>query len=315
MSYLFASSSFPRKIQIEITNRCNLSCAMCPRTHFGQEYRDMDLYIFERILAKINSPMEIILTGWGEPLMHPDIYIMAELCKRKALTVRMTTNGTLLTQEAAKRLVVTGIDSVIVSADSFQMAAGTDLRHQTASLEENIKNLIRVRQNKSKPQVVLQPTLHKGKENDVFDLVKKGKQLGVDMINIVRLDRRFNKNLDVFDAKEEQGIIKKIIQFSDEVKIRVDVLPFTAFAGIKRFLYRWASGFWFRVNRRCPKTYNYLYITNTGKVTPCCGLPKYVVGDILTSSLEEIWGSQAFKAFRNKQLSVCAGCDTLSYPR
>lgn len=305
----------PGKIQIEVTNRCNLNCAMCPRAHFGLEYEDMGFCTFERILAKINPPREIILTGWGEPLLNPDIYAMAELCKRKALKVSMTTNGTLLTPDAAKRLVGIGIDAVVISVDSFQTPDGADLRHQAPPLEENIKNLIRARQNKDKPQVVLQATLHKGKEGDVFDLIKRGKQLGVDMINIVRLDRRFNKDLDAFDAKEERDLIKKIIHLSGEVKIRVDVLPFTAFAGLKSFLYRRAAGLWFCVNKRCPKTCNYLYITNTGKVTPCCGLPEYVVGDILVSSLEEIWRSQDLKTFRNKQLSVCAGCDTLSYPR
>ena len=159
------------------------------------------------------------------------------------------------------------------------------------------------RQNK-KLRIVLQPTLHKGKEGDVLEVIKKAKELGVDMVNVARLDTRFNPALEIPGAKEERKIAREISKLSKKLKIRVDILPF----------YLLALRIWHLLRKQCPRTYNYLYVTYEGKVTPCCGLPRYIVGDMLVSSLSHIWQAPALKEFRKKQELVCKGCGVLKFP-
>lgn len=210
----FRIISVPQTIQIEVTNRCNLNCAMCPREKFELEYQDMDLSIFERILTKFKPNTKIVLTGWGEPLLHPDIFRIIALCKSRGLVTEMTTNGVLITEEAAVKLVESNIDSVSISVDYFHECAQERLRHNCPFIERNIKNLIGARSKQNKPQIILQPTLHKGKENDVFEVIRKGSELKVDEVNIVRLDRRFNIDLGTFSVEEEREIAKKIISLA-----------------------------------------------------------------------------------------------------
>ena len=47
---------------------------------------------------------------------------------------------------------------------------------------------------------------------------------------------------------------------------------------------------------------------NQGKVTPCCALPRYEVGD-LAEGLQEIWRGKAMRDFRENQDSICGTCD------
>ena len=43
-----------KKAYVEITNRCNLSCAFCPKTK--REARTMTAEEFTRILREVNAP-------------------------------------------------------------------------------------------------------------------------------------------------------------------------------------------------------------------------------------------------------------------
>ncbi|MDD5450235.1 MAG: radical SAM protein, partial [Candidatus Omnitrophica bacterium] len=265
--------------------------------------------LLERILAGVEKSSEIILTGWGEPLLYPDIFKAVSLCKRHGLTARITTNGALLSSETSKRLVESGIDSINISVDSFAFLPEGDPRHRIKDMEENIKNLVSARKRKGRPEITLQPTLHRGADDDLREIIEKGKKIGADRINVVRLDKRFNKGLGVFNRREEREVVKKMLKLSKEAGIRTDILPFSAFTGLKKIFYALSAGILCRISDRCPKTYDYLYITRAGKVTPCCGLPDHIVGDISKTGLSGIWNGPLLKEFRKNEKSICAGCD------
>jgi MoaA/NifB/PqqE/SkfB family radical SAM enzyme len=67
-------------------------------------------------LAELSKPV-LILSG-GEPLMREDIYELAKYGTEKGLKMAMGTNGTLITDAVAKKLVESGVLSVAISMDS-----------------------------------------------------------------------------------------------------------------------------------------------------------------------------------------------------
>lgn len=92
-----------KKIYIEITNVCNLSCPFCLPTSRKKEY--MSKENFEIILDKIKDYTDYIyLHVKGEPLMHPDINELIELAHQKGFQVNITTNGTLIDRLANKNI-------------------------------------------------------------------------------------------------------------------------------------------------------------------------------------------------------------------
>jgi len=86
-----------KKIYIEITNCCNLSCSFCSIN--DREKKMMSLEEFETILKKIDNYTDYIyLHVKGEPLLHPNLNEILRLCIKYNKQVNITTNGTLLKQ-------------------------------------------------------------------------------------------------------------------------------------------------------------------------------------------------------------------------
>lgn len=84
-----------KKIYIEITNICNLSCSFCSIDHRKKE--TISLEQMEEILRKINDYTDYIyLHVKGEPLLHPELGKILNLCQKYKKQVNITTNGTLL---------------------------------------------------------------------------------------------------------------------------------------------------------------------------------------------------------------------------
>ncbi len=58
---------------------------------------------------------EIILTGEGEPLLHPRLFDMIASLKKQGLIIQLFTNGTLLDRNIAAAILDTGVDILKVS--------------------------------------------------------------------------------------------------------------------------------------------------------------------------------------------------------
>lgn len=83
-----------KQVYIEITNICNLNCSFCPKN--SRPKRFMTVEEFDKITDEI-SPLTstICLHLMGEPLLHPNIKEIFDICNKKNLNVYLTTNGTL----------------------------------------------------------------------------------------------------------------------------------------------------------------------------------------------------------------------------
>ncbi|MDI6655744.1 MAG: radical SAM protein, partial [Candidatus Hydrothermarchaeota archaeon] len=109
----------PKLIAWELTGSCNLRCAHCRAS--ASQVRDPNELSAEEIkntidnIASFCKPV-LILTG-GEPLLREDIFEIARHATGKGLRVVVGTNGTLITQQIAKKLVDAGVKRVSISID------------------------------------------------------------------------------------------------------------------------------------------------------------------------------------------------------
>lgn len=107
-----------KKIYLEITNRCNLSCSFCLRS--GRAKSFMPPEDFRAILGKIEGHTDhLALHVLGEPLLHPELGELLALCQEYALKVNLTTNGTLLPQRQGLLLASPALRQVNISLHSF----------------------------------------------------------------------------------------------------------------------------------------------------------------------------------------------------
>lgn len=85
------------KIYVEITNICNLNCSFCIDTNRKKEFMSLDN--FELVISKIKNYTNLIaLHIKGEPLIHPKLKHILDVCFDNNILVNITTNGTLLNE-------------------------------------------------------------------------------------------------------------------------------------------------------------------------------------------------------------------------
>ena len=88
-----------KRAYVEITNMCNLSCAFCPGT--ARNPRFMSIAEFEAVLKRLSGYTEYLYFHvMGEPLLHPELRGFLELSDRYGYRVNITTNGTLIRDQA-----------------------------------------------------------------------------------------------------------------------------------------------------------------------------------------------------------------------
>ena len=114
-------------LRISVTDRCNFRCRYCmPREVFGADYaflRRDEVLSFEEIarLTRLFAELgvrKVRLTG-GEPLLRNQLPTLVRLLTAiPALEVTLTTNGSLLAQQA-QALAEAGLRRITVSLDSL----------------------------------------------------------------------------------------------------------------------------------------------------------------------------------------------------
>jgi len=103
---------------IEVTNRCNLRCPMCPVGSGSMKRKKMDLplEVFMNLIDETPSLKGVNLSVWGEPLLHPDLSEMVGFCHDRGIYTLFVTNGILLNPEISSKLVGS-LDEMHVSID------------------------------------------------------------------------------------------------------------------------------------------------------------------------------------------------------
>lgn len=86
----------PKRVTLELTNKCNRRCRGCPRNKMTYPLGDMSLTLLQRIIEQLPSSTTIVPFFRGESVFNPD-FVEALKMLRKFKTVQMATNGDLLT--------------------------------------------------------------------------------------------------------------------------------------------------------------------------------------------------------------------------
>jgi len=300
----------PRRIQLEITNNCNFNCNMCQRTYFNLPEKDMSLQTFHKALSwfsDVADIREIIFGGWGETLMNPDIINMISEVKERNYNLSITTNGFLLKCEMFDNILKSGLDNLIISIEELEES--TTGHPHGLRVSENIINLLKGRGKNKKPRIILRTTLHYGKAEKLYELAQFAREKKVDVFQITRLDVRFDPNLKRPDSVEEKRMILEIDKILRGSQTELSCTYISRGGGVKGLLFSSFRNYLHRCGKDCPKIFDYLYITVDGEITPCCSLPRFIIGNIKNDSVDEVWNGEKLLLFRKNQSKICGVCD------
>ncbi len=275
---------FPQIVQIELTNRCNADCIMCPRRLMKRPKGTMQFSLYKKIInecTKYNP--EIMLTGYGESLL--DKQFPAKLAYTRQVfpgKIYLFTNGSLLNEAVSTALIENKINSVSFSLDSSQPEQYEKIR-RGLYLEKVIQNI-------------------KG-------LIDKKKKLHSSYPRIV---------VTMIKMEENKNNIK---QFKEYFQDKVDAVYFQSLKNWGGTLKETKSDFHFQIDYRkrvpCHYLWKNMVILWNGDVALCCQDfdGQVILGNTKKSSLQEIWSGAALAEYRTAHLekrfdkvSICADC-------
>ncbi len=118
-----AGLPFPRLLQVEVTTRCNMRCAMCVKSAPGCSIAEASLSLetFQKLSPALAHCEKLVLNGIGEPLMHPQLPEFVAFAREHMTAdaeIGFQSNGLLFIPDKARALVRAGLDTVCISVDA-----------------------------------------------------------------------------------------------------------------------------------------------------------------------------------------------------
>lgn len=106
------------KVHIEISNICNLQCSFCPEVVRAKKLIDVDL--FREIVRQV-APLaeQIAFHLMGDPLVHPKLHELVEICHEFNAKIFFVTNAVLLKERQSELLLHPAFRQVNFSLHSF----------------------------------------------------------------------------------------------------------------------------------------------------------------------------------------------------
>ena len=115
-----------KRVYVEITNVCNLSCVFCPGTERAKRF--LSPAEFRLMAEKLRGHTRYLYFHvMGEPLLHPQLPELLAIAHELGFRVCVTTNGTLLAEKTAALLSAPALHKVSVSLHSFEGNEGGDM--------------------------------------------------------------------------------------------------------------------------------------------------------------------------------------------
>jgi len=184
----------PRKLNIEITTRCNLNCAMCMRNVWKEGSGDMSLDTYRALLPAFGELESANIIGIGEPLLHSDVIEMIRLGKASLPPqgrFSLTTNATLIDGEMARRLVESGLDDIVISVDGATPETFDRIRKDT-TLDNVLRSVDRLNEAKqalgsSAPRLGFEFVAMRSNVHELPQLVDLAAHHGVSFIIVTNL--------------------------------------------------------------------------------------------------------------------------------
>ncbi len=168
----------PSILTIQLTYSCNYSCIMCQKSSidknsYSQAYKHMNFGKLEKLLRDNSKNIAILRITGGEPLMYPQFEKLIDLLNEIKLKYSILTNGSLLNEGLAKKLlkncleISISVDSVDRKIYSFIRAGG-----ELDEIKKNIKILNRVKVNRKTPYLNIASTCFTFNIKGLPDLVR-----------------------------------------------------------------------------------------------------------------------------------------------
>ncbi len=136
---------------VDVSSTCNLNCPFCPtgnRRHGGRSSALIDFSLVQNLIHEMGHYLVTAnLYNWGEPLLHPEIAAMVDLCHKAGIATIVSSNLNTHNGKVLEDLCDAGLDLLVVSLSGASQHT-YEQYHRGGHLErvvENTRRLIQYR--------------------------------------------------------------------------------------------------------------------------------------------------------------------------
>jgi MoaA/NifB/PqqE/SkfB family radical SAM enzyme len=335
--------NFPQNISFTVTNSCNLRCKMCGQwSEEGYIYNrikdpgsQMKLADWKRLVDEIAPHnVSIVLIRGGEPFLFPGIIELLKYINSKGIFIAVDTNGTMIEKYISE---IAGINNMHIT---FSVDGPEEIHDNVRGMKGSFKKI--------KENIALLNDLEKDREYKISksicftisrynykclgEMPDVARDISIGAVNIVpyyyfpaevgkKYEEELKENFDcaAFSWKgfhhDDSGIDLNI--FKEEhgkYLANLGTVNNDPFMPLKLDDYlTWFTDSLSPVGpSACLNVERLIDIQPDGEANFCLDFPDYSIGNVMESSIEEIWnGKKAsqFRDYRRKNaLTVCYRC-------
>ena len=316
-------AQYPCEIFFEVSNFCNMKCAMCLQfsdlNKYESEHKEdagiLPMEIMEKCFGGFEHALMVHPVGFGEPLLHPEFIEFIESAKKHHVFIEFFTNGLKLNQNMSKRLIECECDTVFISfngatKDTYNKIM---LKGSFDSVVQNLADLKRLKEDygSNKPVVGFNTIAMHPSFEELPELVRLAAKAGVGLITMKTMNI-YPHNPDihswrrVYVPERDDPIIEEANRIAKKEGIHLDVSEFLStkvesekdeckLQNPQEILDQEQD----IIKPMCFQPFKTFYVKASGDVKACCFAHAPLLGNLHKQSMKEIWHGELYQKFRN----------------
>lgn len=312
----------PQTFHLDVANACNVNCIYCwfhsPLSADREDAAAFDAAwrsemvpwpVFAGLvddLAALDAREDVLLSGKGEPLLHPRCLDMVAYIKERGLGCTLFSNGVLVRRAAREAIVERGLDLLYVSLSAASpevyeaIHPGHDGVAELTEVTENIAALteLKGRAGRSTPRVMMVDVLNRLNAHEALAFYEQAASLGAEHVRFqLQHVQPYNRELRLLES--QVGPLRHAIaechrreaEGGPSIVPNIDWQLETLDVGTGNWGHDRLPG------EGCYVGWSFSRSWTNGDVSFCCS-PK-VIDNLHARSFKEIWQGPRYAAFRN----------------
>ncbi|NWF53414.1 MAG: SPASM domain-containing protein [Syntrophaceae bacterium] len=338
-NFIFGDRREFEAFQIEASTYSSLECQLCARSVFAEKwvFRNMSLETFQKIRPHIGRTRWVTFRGWGDPLENENLPEMLRQVKGAETRTALITNGSLLSEACAHRLLQTDLDLMVINLEVATQAIQDSLSSMGSDLKrilDQVETVVKLRKaaGRRNPAVKLSFPMTRLNMADLPTMVPLSARLGVDEVIFRNLDYLPEERWNILRTFYHESPTPAFEKAIEEIQLQGKK------QGISFLCYPLKAEERMVCEADPPRQ---VFFSVDGLVAPCPYLkipqkgpiprifmnqeyrvPQLFFGNVHQEDFLEIWGKESYRAFRRvfedrrrSEFNVGRFLDTFSNPQ